>query len=77
MKNKTKIRILSFLLCFVMLVGIQPMTAFAVENEITSANITITKPVGGELPDLSPVSSDHKKYYADVDYWGWMAYGTA
>ena len=76
MKNKTEIRILSFLLCFVMLVGIQSMTVFAVENEITSANITITKPMGGELPDLSPVSSDHKKYYADVDYWGWMAYGT-
>lgn len=69
-------RMLSILLCFVMLAGIAPISVLASENEITSANITITKPVGGELPDLSPVSSDHKKYYADVDDWGWMAYGT-
>ena len=57
---------LSFLLCLVMLVGLLPITAFAV-TEIHQANITISKPIGGENPDISPASSDSEKYYADVD----------
>lgn len=69
-------RSLRLLLCLVLLAGLLPVTAFAAEIEITSANVTITKPVGGVMPDLSAVSSDTQKYYADVDSWGWMAYGT-
>ena len=63
---------LSILLCLVMLVGLMPTTAFADGNIISSANITITKPVGGETPDFNPVSSEPEKYYAEVDDWGWM-----
>ena len=75
MNTKMKMRILSLLLCFVMLVGLVPTTAFAV-TEIHQANITITKPVGGENPDISPVSSESEKYYADVDTWVWMYGGS-
>lgn len=56
-------------------VGLMPITAFAV-TEIHQANITITKPVGGENPDISPVSSESEKYYADVDAWVWMYGGS-
>ena len=69
-------KILVLLLCFILFIGLLPMTVSASEIEITSANITITPPVGGKLPDLSAVSSDPQKYYADVDDWGLMAYGT-
>ena len=75
MNTKMKTRILSLLLCFVMLVGLVPTTAFAV-TEIHQANITITKPVGRENPDISPVSSESEKYYADVDTWVWMYGGS-
>ena len=68
----TKNKILSVLLTLVMLVGLMPTTAFADGNIISSANITITKPVGGETPDFNPVSSEPEKYYAEVDDWGWM-----
>ena len=45
----------SILLCFVMLLGLLPTTALAAETTvITSANATITKPVGGEKPDSNP-----------------------
>lgn len=75
MNTKMKMRMLSLLLCFVMLVGLVPTSVFAV-TEIHQANITITKPVGGENPDISPVSSESEKYYADVDTWVWMYGGS-
>ena len=75
MNTKMKMRMLSLLLCFVMLVGLVPTSVFAV-TEIHQANITITKPVGGENPDISPVSSESEKYYADVDSWVWMYGGS-
>ena len=74
MKMKMKIRLFSILFCIVMLLCMIPTTVLA-NNEITYANITITKPVGGETPDFNPVSSDPEKYYAEVDGWGWM-YGS-
>jgi len=75
MKNKMKMRVISLLLCFVMLLSLMPISALAV-TEIHQANITITKPVGGENPDISPVSSESDKYYADVDTWVWMYGGS-
>ena len=75
MNTKVKIRMLSLLLCLVLVVGLMPTTVFAV-TEIHQANITITKPVGGENPDISPVSSESEKYYADVDTWVWMYGGS-
>ncbi len=70
-----KKKILAILLCLLLVFAMLPLTAFAAEIEITSANVTITMPVGGEMPDLAAESSDSKKYFADVDGWGWMAYG--
>ena len=61
---RVKMRILSLVICLVMLLSLMPTTVFAV-TEIHQANITITKPVGGENPDIFPVSSDQDKYYAD------------
>ena len=67
-----KIRMICILLCLVMLVGLIPTKVFADDNVITHANVTITKPVGGENPDYNPVSSEPNKYYAEVDGWSWM-----
>ena len=76
MKNKMKMRVISLLLCFVMMVGLMPTTAFAA-SEIHQANITITKPVGGENPDIYPVSSEPDKYFVDLDSWAWLTAGSA
>jgi len=76
MNTKLKMRLLSILLCFVMMVGLMPTTAFAA-NEIHQANITITKPVGGENPDIYPVSSEPDKYFVDLDSWAWLTAGSA
>lgn len=76
MNTKLKMRLLSILLCFVMLVGLMPTTAFAA-SEIHQANITITKPVGGENPDIYPVSSEPDKYFVDLDSWAWLTAGSA
>lgn len=73
---KVKMRILSLVTCLVMLLSLMPTTVFVV-TEIHQANITITKPVGGENPDIFPVSSDQDKYYADVDTWAWLTAGSA
>ena len=50
---KVKMKILSLVICLVMLLSLMPTTVFAV-TEIHQANITITKPVGGENPDIFP-----------------------
>ena len=76
MKTKIKMRMLSILLCFVMIVGFMPISALAV-TEIHQANITITKPVGGENPDYDPVSSEPDKYFVDIDSWAWLTAGSA
>jgi len=78
MKTNTKIKmqLLSILLCFVMIVGFMPISALAV-TEIHQANITITKPVGGENPDIYPVSSEPDKYFVDLDSWAWLTAGSA
>ena len=55
MNHRVSKQILSILLCFVILLGMLPITALAAETTvITSANATITKPVGGEKPDSNP-----------------------
>ena len=72
MNMKTGTRLLGFLLCLLILASVLPTMEVAAETVITSANITITHPVGGENPDFNPVSSEPEKYYADVDSWGWM-----
>ena len=70
MNTKIKKRMLSILLCFVMLVGLMPINALAANEKITSANITIAKPVGGESPSYSdPVADDSEKYWAQVEGW--------
>ena len=67
---KTKMRMLSILLCFVMIVGFMPISALAANEKITTANITIAKPVGGESPSYSdPVADDSEKYWAQVESW--------
>lgn len=58
-------RLLSIVLCLVLVVGLLPVTAMAVQTTITEANITIAKPVGGESPDFSPVSDEPNKYYIE------------
>ena len=73
---RKKMEIVSVLLCLIMLICMMPTKAFAENQIITHANITITKPVGGENPDFNPVSSEPDKYYADVDRWSWMFGGT-
>ena len=67
---KTKMRMLSILMCFVMIVGFMPISALAANEKITTANITIAKPVGGESPSYSdPVADDSEKYWAQVETW--------
>ena len=51
MKTKTKMRLLSLLLCFVMLVGLLPTAAFAaVKVIIDSISATVTLPTAGAHP---------------------------
>lgn len=76
MKAKTVKRLFAAWCAFAVMLCIAPI-ASAAEEEITHADITVTKPVGGAMPELSTVSSDHTKYYADVYRWDRMAYGTA
>ena len=53
-----------------MMISLLPTTVFASNEVITSANITITKPVGGESPSYAdPISSDNGKYWAEVEGW--------
>ncbi|MGN0987032.1 MAG: hypothetical protein ACI4OO_04245 [Otoolea sp.] len=68
MKAKTKLyKLLSMLLCCVMLVGLLPMTAFA--EEITTGNATVTAPVAGETPSFTATSDDPSKYSVEVLRW--------
>ena len=73
---KKNLRFLSLLLCVILVIGLIPLTAFADSHLITSADISITKPLGGENPDFYPVSADSEKYYAEVFSWGWMYAGS-
>ena len=55
-------RILSILLCLVMVVALFPTMAFAVvdesDNIISQAGATIAAPVGGETPSFTATSED-------------------
>ena len=66
MKQKMH-RVLSLLLCCVMVLGMLPMTAFAAE--ITNGNATVTAPVAGETPSFTATSDDPSKYSVKVLRW--------
>lgn len=66
MKQKTH-RLLSLLLCLVMVLGLMPMTAFAAE--ITTGNATVTAPVGGQTPSFTATSAEPDKYSVEVLRW--------
>ena len=69
MKQKTH-RLLSLLLCLVMVLGMLPamsLTAFAAE--ITTGNATVTAPVAGETPSFTATSDDPSKYSVKVLRW--------
>ena len=66
MKQKIN-RVLSLLLCCVMVLGMLPMTAFAAE--ITTGNATVTAPVAGETPSFTATSDDPSKYSVKVLRW--------
>ena len=68
MKHRVSKQILSILLCFVILLGMLPITALAAET-IESANATITEPVVGANPDFNIVSADESKYTVTVVKW--------
>ena len=69
MKAGMKMRVISFMLCLAMLVSLLPTPVFAAGGIISSANATITKPVGGQNPDMTPVSDDSGKYSVSVYKW--------
>ena len=66
-------RILSILLCLVMVVALFPTMAFAVvdesDNIISQAGATIAAPVGGETPSFTATSEDPSKYSVRVYNW--------
>ena len=66
-------RILSILLCLVMVVALFPTMAFAVVDEsdsiISRAGATIAAPVGGETPSFTATSEDPSKYSVKVYNW--------
>ena len=66
-------RILSILLCLVMVVALFPTMAFAVvdesDNIISRAGATIAAPVGGETPSFTATSEDPSKYSVKVYNW--------
>ena len=66
MKQKIN-RVLSLLLCCVMVLGMLPMTAFAAE--ITTGNATVTAPVGGQTPSFTATSAEPDKYSVEVLRW--------
>ena len=66
MKQKTH-RLLSLLLCLVMVLGMLPMTAFAAE--ITNGNARVTAPVAGGTPSFTATSDDPSKYSVEVLRW--------
>ena len=66
MKQKTH-RLLSLLLCLVMVLGMLPMTAFAAE--ITNGNARVTAPVAGVTPSFTATSDDPSKYSVEVLKW--------
>ena len=66
MKQKIN-RLLSLLLCCVMVLGMMPMTAFAAE--ITTGNATVTAPVGGQTPSFTAVSAEPDKYSVEFLRW--------
>ena len=66
MKQKTH-RLLSLLLCLVMVLGMLPMTAFAAE--ITNGNARVTAPVAGGTPSFTATSDDPSKYSVKVLRW--------
>lgn len=76
MNKKMKRKLFSIILILMMMIGLMPANVYA-DTEIHQANITITKPVGGENPDFNPVSSEPDKYYVDLDSWAWLTAGSA
>ena len=67
---KKTYKLISLLLAICMMISLFPTTVFASDEVITSANITIAKPVGGESPSYSdPVADDNGKYWAQVEGW--------
>ena len=66
MKQKIN-RVLSLLLCCVMVLGMLPMTAFAAE--ITNGNARVTAPVAGGTPSFTATSDDPSKYSVEVLRW--------
>ena len=67
-KMKASKRLLSFLLCLVMVLGLLPMTAFAAD--IITGNATVTVPVGGQTPSFTATSGDPSSYSVKVLRWG-------
>ena len=56
MNKKMKMRLLSLLLCLVMLFGLIPISTYAAEEEITSLSVTVPAPAAGEAPDTSGIT---------------------
>ena len=72
MNMKMKTRMLSLLLCFVMLVGLLPATALAAE-EITQVELTLDVPVIGNTLDFEPTAGAGDYEVASVKWlkdWG-------
>ena len=69
MKNKMKMRLISFMLCFVMLVGLMPTTAFAAEKEIIdSISATVTLPTAGAHPVETGIPGDSSYKIVKVSF---------
>ncbi len=66
-KMKASKRLMSLLLCLMMVLTLMPMTAFAAE--ITTGNATVTAPVGGQTPSFTATSAEPDKYSVEVLRW--------
>ncbi|MBR6503215.1 MAG: InlB B-repeat-containing protein [Clostridia bacterium] len=67
---KKTYKLVSILLTMCLIWAMFPLNVFASDEIITSANITIPKPVGGESPSYSdPIADDNEKYWAQVEIW--------
>ena len=72
MNPKKKMRLLSLLLCFVMLFSLLPTTALAAEPSVTTISelsVTVAEPVAGQLASAAPVA-DGEGY--TVVYFEWI-----
>lgn len=56
MKTKKKLhKLISVLLCCVLMLGLMPITAFAADTPVTKITASVTAPVLGQTPDYAPV----------------------